>query len=192
MNDNRFNLASRLIHWAIVFTVVFLIVTVLLRMGWMNKDHFGIIIQNDLTKLGKHISKDEAASIGKNLRRPMWNNHILAGYLLIGLYIIRMLITLKQGLAFPSPFSKDASVKSKLKSWLYIIFYILMLISLFTGFMIVNGPKSWKEPLEFVHIKSLYYVVSFIILHIGGVLIADATNERGIVSKMISGEESNN
>jgi cytochrome b len=40
--------------------------------------------------------------------------------------------------------------------------------------------------------QSIYYVVIFIMLHIGGVLIADAGLDRGIISKMISGDKAVN
>ena len=55
--------------------------------------------------------------------------------------------------------------------------------------MLVNGPKDMKEVMEVVHVKSLYYVVAFIILHVGGVLLADMGAEKGIISKIISGDK---
>jgi hypothetical protein len=44
MREQRFNLAHRLIHWAIAFTVLFLLLTILLRMGW----NFSIVGQSIL------------------------------------------------------------------------------------------------------------------------------------------------
>lgn len=189
MNEKRFNLAHRLIHWAIAATVLFLLLTVFLRLGWMNKDNMGSIIKESLAKSGTIISNEDAAAIGKSVRKPMWSYHVLAGYVLIGLYVIRMIITSVQGIAYQSPFLKGISIKDRFKSWLYIVFYILMAVSLVTGFMIVNGPKDLKEQMEFIHVKSLYYMITFIILHIGGVLLADFGKEKGIVSRMISGDK---
>ena len=45
--------------------------------------------------------------------------------------------------------------------------------------------------MEAIHVKSLYYMLSFIVLHIGGVLLADIGSEPGIVSKMIRGDFKN-
>jgi len=171
------------------FAILFLLLTVFLRLGWMNKDHFGGIIQESLKNNGIHISSADASAIGKNLRKPMWSYHVLTGYVLIGLYLIRAIIAFYQGIGFKSPFSQDASRIDKFKAWVYIIFYGLFAISLFTGFMIVNGPKDMKEVMEVVHVKSLYYVVAFIILHVGGVLLADMGAEKGIISKIISGDK---
>ena len=190
MREKRFGLVNRLLHWAIAFTVLFLLLTILLRMGWMNKDNIGKIVQASLKVSGQAISLEQAQQIGKDVRRPMWNYHILAGYVLIGLYLIRAGLTAINGIAFKNPFSGETSGKEKFRSWLYIIFYFLLAVSLFTGLMVVNGPKDLKEGMEWIHVKSLYYVVVFIIVHILGVVIADAGAEKGVISRMITGSKS--
>jgi cytochrome b561 len=188
MREQRFNLAHRLIHWAIAFTVLFLLLTILLRMGWMNKDHVGNIIQQNLDKSNIHVNTKDAAVIGKAVRKPMWNWHILAGYTLIGLYLVRMVLTAAQGIAYRSPFRRKTRTKEKFQAWVYIIFYCLLAVSLFTGFMIENGPKRLQHNMELVHVQGLYYLVAFIILHIGGVILAEFGPEKGIISKIISGD----
>jgi cytochrome b561 len=188
MREKRFNLAHRIIHWAIAFTVLFLLLTILLRMGWMNKDHIGNIIQQNQDRSNIHIDIKDAAVIGKAVRKPMWNWHVLAGYTLIGLYLVRMMLTAVQGIAYKSPFSKKTSAKEKFQAWVYIVFYSLLAVSLFTGFMIQNGPKSLQHDMELVHVQSLYYLVTFIVLHIGGVMLAELGREKGIISRMISGD----
>jgi cytochrome b561 len=189
MREKRFNLASRLIHWAIALTVTFLLLTVFLRLGWMDKDNMGSILRENLAKEGISVSQADAARIGKEIRTPMWQYHILSGYVLIAFYLVRTVITIIQGVTFKNPFSKHTLVKDQFKSWLYIIFYIFFLTSLFTGFMIVNGPKDLKDFIEKIHVKSLYYIITFIIVHIGGVLLADMGSEPGIISKIVSGNK---
>ena len=189
MKTKRFSLVNRVIHWAIAFDLLFILMTVLLRMGWMNINSVGNIIQKNLAGSGIQISLKEAVAIGKEIRRPMWSLHYIAGYTMIGLYIIRMVNTAIQGAAYQSPFDKSTTIKDKFKAWAYIVFYVLLAISMFTGFMTLNGPKSLHDPMSFIHTKSLYYVVAFIAIHITGVLIADAGQEPGIISRMVSGEK---
>ncbi|HEY4108045.1 cytochrome b/b6 domain-containing protein [Puia sp.] len=189
MKNQRFNSANRIIHWAIALNILFLLTTIFLRMGWMNINSMGVIIQKNLRQSGIQLSLKEAVAIGKEVRRPMWNYHYLAGYSMIGLYLIRMVNTMVQGVAFESPFAKRTTLQDKFKAWVYIAFYFLLAVSLFTGFMTLNGPKAWHDPMAFIHTKSVYYVVLFIAIHITGVLIADAGPEPGIVSRMISGEK---
>src|ERR1700754_984576 len=189
MNEKRFNLTHRLLHWAIAFTLLFLLLTILLRMGWMNMNHVGNIIQRNLDKSGTTISAKDAALIGKEVRRPMWNYHYLAGYTLIGLYLLRMILIASQGIAYKGPFSKGATLKDKFKGWVYIIFYCLLAISLFTGLLTLYGPKDWHNALSAIHTKGIYYLATFIILHLGGVLLAELGPEKGIISKMVSGDK---
>jgi cytochrome b561 len=188
MKDKRFNLASRLIHWAIAFTFLYLLLTVLLRMGWMNKNNMGSIMQNGLSEKGIAIDDDTAATVAKQVRRPMWNTHIIAGYVLVGLYIIRMIIFAVQGVAFANPFKKDTTTYQRFRSWVYLLFYVFVAVSLITGLLIEFGPGSIHEPSEEIHKLSLYYMVGFIALHLVGVVIADGGKERGIISKMVSGD----
>jgi len=189
MKDKRFNLASRLIHWAIAFTFLYLLLTVLLRMGWMNKNSMGAIMQNGLAEKGVEIDTDTAGTVAKQVRRPMWGTHIIAGYVLLGLYMIRMIIFAVQGVTFVSPFTKNTTNYQRFRSGMYVLFYILVAVSLITGLLIEFGPESVHDLSEEIHKLSLYYMVAFIVLHLVGVVIADGSKERGIISKMVSGEQ---
>jgi cytochrome b561 len=189
MREKRFNLASRLIHWAIAFTFLYILLTVLLRTGWMDRGAMGDIVKDNLAQNNISISGDQAGSIGRQIRKPMWDTHILAGYVLIGLFVVRLILMWVQGAGFANPLKKGVSSYDKFKSWVYIIFYILLAASLFTGFMKVNGPESLEHLMEDIHVQSLYYSIAFILLHTVGVLRADAGPERGIISKIISGDK---
>ncbi|KOS06020.1 cytochrome B [Flavobacterium akiainvivens] len=186
--DKRFSLASRLIHWAIAFTFLYLLLTVLLRLGWMNKGQMGGIIQSSLENEGMIIDNDLAGKIGKDVRRPMWNTHTIAGYVLCGLFIIRMVITRVQGAAFYSPLKGGLTGYQRFRSWVYVLFYVFTATSLLTGLIIKFGPDSIHDINEEIHKLSLYYMVAFIGLHLVGVVAADGDKERGIISKIISGE----
>jgi len=66
-----------------------------------------------------------------------------------------------------------------------------MAISLVTGLIIENGPKSLKKQMEDIHELSVYYLTAFIIIHFAGVLIAEFTNQQGIISWIVSGKRKN-
>jgi cytochrome b561 len=188
MRETRFNLASRLIHWVIAFTFLYILLTVLLRMGWMNKVNVGDILQENLAKDGINLDRDTAGNLAKKVRRPMWDTHIIAGYVLIGLYVVRMIINYVQGFGFESPLKAGISGYKKFKSWIYVLFYTFLAGSLITGLLIEFGPGSVHEISEEIHKLALYYMIAFIVLHLVGVIIADGTRERGIISKIISGD----
>ena len=118
----------------------------------------------------------------------MWETHTIAGYVLVGLYVIRMIINFVQGFGFESPLKAGLSGYKKFKSWVYVLFYICLAGSLVTGLIIEFGPNSIHDVSEEIHKLSLYYMIAFIAVHLVGVVIADGTKERGIISKIISGD----
>ena len=69
------------------------------------------------------------------------------------------------------------------------MFYVCVAISLVTGLFIEFGPKNLKEPMEEIHVLSLYYLLGFMVLHFGGVLLAEFTTEKGLISRIISGNK---
>ncbi len=155
----------------------------------MNKDNVADIIQSYLTTTDQTLSRDQAIVLAKQIRKPMWQWHIYLGYVLTGLYAIRMALPLLGHMKFSSPFSRGLSLKVKFQYWVYLIFYGCVAVSLTTGLFIEFGPKDLKEPMEEIHILSIYYLVTFMVLHLGGVLMAEFTSDNGIISKIVSGSK---
>jgi len=62
-------------------------------------------------------------------------------------------------------------------------------ISIVTGLIIELGPKDLKKPMEEIHVLGIYYLIAFIAIHLGGVLIAEFTNDKGIISRIIRGHD---
>lgn len=188
LENIKFSLKHRLLHWLIAFTILFLMLTVFLRLTWLEKNNVAAILQENLKALNISLNHDDAIKIAKKIRKPMWDWHIYSGYFLIGLYILRLTNLYFSGIVFPNPFHRASNIRQKIQGWTYIIFYFLMGISLITGFLIVNGSPEYKDFLESIHIQSIYYVVLFIIMHMAGLLISEFSNEKGIVAKMIYGK----
>jgi cytochrome b len=64
-----------------------------------------------------------------------------------------------------------------------------MFVSLLTGLLIEFGPDDLHETMETIHKLSLYYLISFIVLHFGGLWIAEKIEKQSLVSKMIASKE---
>ena len=187
MKKNRYTRARRLLHWAIALALLFTLMTTFIRLTWMNKNTVAEIMTNELLMLDVKINDEQAVSIAKSIRSPMWEWHVYSGYLLIVLYCIRMFVFAVQGVPFRNPISRTARRREKFQSWTYILFYLLLGASLTTGMLIVYGPDSTHHLMEELHEKSLYWLLLFIILHFMGVLLLELGEKKGIVSKMISG-----
>lgn len=187
MYKTHYSKLYRILHWSIAISFILLLITILLRLTWLNKYNVSEIIQEYLSTTSQSLTEDESIILAKKIRKPMWAWHIYIGYALTGLYVIRMLLPAFGYMKFQNPFDKNLNAKMKFQKALYLIFYVCVGISLITGLIIELGPKEYKKTMESIHELSIYYLAAFIILHVGAVIIAECTNDKGIVSRIISG-----
>ena len=163
----------RILHWSIAITFTLMLITIFLRLTWMNKFNVAEIIGNYLNKNDVVLSQDQLIVLAKQIRQPMWDWHIYLGYVLSGLFLIRFTLPFFGEMKFQNPLDKNATTKEKFQKWIYIIFYVCVIISLITGLIIKFGPKEFKKSMESIHELSIYYLVAFIVLHLVGVLISE-------------------
>jgi len=178
-------------HWSIAICFLLLLLTIFLRLTWMEKNHVADIMQAYLAEKDVELSREELILLAKKIRKPMWDWHIYLGYVLVGLYSLRMVLPLFGEMKFANPLQKGISGFTKFKYYLYLIFYVFVGISLTTGLLIEFGPKEYKKSVEEIHELSIYYLLTFITLHLGGVFYAEFSNQKGIISRIISGKSKN-
>lgn len=187
MENRNYNAVYRIIHWSIALCMILLLGTIFLRLTWLNKDNLTSIIQSFLATTDQALTHDQAITLAKQIRKPMWNWHIYLGYVLVGLYSLRLILSFFGKMKFSNPFNKALTLKEKFQFWVYMLFYFCVAISLITGLVIVLGQKNLKDTMEEIHVLSIYYLLAFIFIHFGGVFLAELTNQKGIISKIISG-----
>ena len=192
MEMTKYSKLYRIIHWAIAVSFLLLLITIFLRLTWMNKYNVAAIIQEYLSDTGQNLSQEQLIVLAKEIRQPMWNWHIYLGYILTGLFSLRFILPLFGKMNFQNPFGKNLSTKEKFQKWTYIIFYVCVVISLATGLIIEFGPKELKKPMEEIHVLGIYYLIGFIVLHVAGILIAEFTYQKGIISRIVSGSKKGN
>lgn len=174
-------------HWSIAICMILMSITIFLRLTWMNKNNMAEIIQNYLNTVGQSLTQDQLIVLAKKIRQPMWDWHIYLGYILTGLFTIRFLLPTFGAMKFRSPFKKELFFKEKFQNFIYLVFYGCVVISLSTGLLIKFGPSTIKILMQDIHVLSIYYLGAFVILHISGVLLSEFTNQKGIISKIVSG-----
>lgn len=182
----------RIIHWALALSFILLLITIFLRLTWMNKNNVAAIIQNYLSDTDQFLTQDQLIALAKKIRQPMWTWHIYLGYVLTGLFSLRLILPFFGKMKFQNPFEKNLSKKEIFQNWTYIIFYICTLISLVTGLIIEFGPRDLKKPMEEIHELSIYYLIGFVVIHLGGVFLAELTSQKGIISSIVSGSKKGN
>lgn len=178
----------RIMHWSLALSFIFLLLTIFLRLTWMNKVNMADIIEKFLSEKDVSLTKDELIVLAKKIRAPMWQWHIYIGYILVGLISLRFLLPAFGEMKIQNPLNKQLTIKEKFQRWTYILFYIGVIISLITGLIIELGPKEYKKSMEAIHVLSLYYLIPYLVFHLAGVMIDEFTNHKGIISKIISGK----
>ena len=191
MKNREYSAIYRIMHWSIAICMTLLLVTIFLRLTWMNKNNVALIIQDYLATTDQKLTQDQLITLAKKIRKPMWDWHIYIGYALVGLYSIRMALPFFGQMKFSNPFNKDLGIKEKFQYWTYLIFYVCVAISLITGLIIVLGPKNLKEPMEEIHVLSIYYLLAFIVIHLSGVFFSELTTQQGLISRIVSGPAKN-
>ncbi len=175
---------DRFLHWVLAFTILFILLTVFLRLNWMEKNHVATILTDKLASIDISISKEQAIKIAKEIRRPMFDWHIYVGYVATVIFVLRILYnSLHKNLYDPK------TSQEKFQLWIYRIFYIFLGITLISGLYMEFGPDFLNDLSEEIHKLTLYYIIPFLILHFTGILIAEFTSKKGIVSKMIGGDD---
>jgi cytochrome b561 len=184
METQKYSAVYKIMHWAIAFCILFMLFTIFLRLTWLNKVHVSDILGEELAQRDVNLTSEELIKIAKKIRKPMWEWHVYIGYVLIGLYVIRLILPFFGQMKFKSPL-QEKTIKRKFQQWTYVFFYVGLTVTLATGFLIVNGPPAWKDGLEGVHELSLYYILAFIVTHFTGILLAEYGAEKGIISRII-------
>ncbi len=187
MENRNYSRVFRIMHWSIAICMILLLFTIFLRLTWLNKNNVADIIQDYLNNKDTSLSREEAIVLAKQIRKPMWNWHIYLGYILSGLFVIRLTLPFFGSMKFANPFDKQLPSKVKFQYWVYVVFYVCVMISLITGLTIELGPKNMKDSMEEIHVLSLYYLIPFLVLHLAGVLRAEFTTNPGIISKIVNG-----
>ncbi len=188
MENTTYSKTYRIIHWAIAISFILLLITIFLRLTWMNKDNVAAIIKDYLIGTDQQLTQAQLLAVAKKIRQPMWDWHIYLGYVLLGLFSIRFILPAFGQMRIQNPLIESQSLKMKFQKWSYLFFYGCVVISLVTGLMIELGPKNLEKSMEDIHVLGIYYLIAFIIVHIGGIIIAEFTTQKGIVSRMINGK----
>lgn len=188
----QWNIYFRIWHWAHAFVVLALIATVILRKTFLSYKSNSEIIVSKLSSLNIEISVEQGKMIAKAIRAPMWEWHIIFGYALVSLLLVRLVLLFTHSGRQNLINLKSFTLHKKLVSVGYIGLYLVL------GFMAVSGLvltyqqdlgllKETAHTIKEVHEALFNLIWVFVIAHIAGLLVAEHRDENGIVSGMING-----
>ena len=188
----RYTPQFRIWHWFNAFVVLGLLGTVFLRKTFLSWRTNSEILLNKLAEIDIIITQDQSAMLAKSIREGMWEWHIYLGFALITLIIYRVYLHYKDD-SKKENFS-ELNLHKKGVHILYYILYIVLFFMAVSGLVIhfydfLGLNKEIAHNLKEVHELTYNFILFFVPIHILGVIIADNTSEKGLISTMINGKE---
>jgi len=197
----RHSLAIRIWHWTTFLVITASLVTVLLGSTVFTIKGNLSMVQEQIQQKGGTVSPEQARAVAHEYSDKMWMLHKYLGYGLCFLLLSRIIIEavnskeeklagkIKKALRLPEGKS-DRSHYLLVKGG-YLFFYFIFLVMAITGlglaFEDVPFLQSIHKPLTQVHSFVQYLMYFYILSHLVGVIRADVTDNKGIVSGMING-----
>ncbi len=184
----KYSKLLRIWHWLNALTIFILLATFFLRKTFLSWRTNSELMVEKFGEYNIEITTQMAKSVAKAIRAPMWEWHIIFGYILVALILFRIYIFVKEGMSY-----KDTGSLHKIGvSALYTIFYALITFMAISGVVLHLGgdigvSKEFIGDLKEIHESSAWFFVFFVPLHVTGVIVADLTSEKGLISKMVSG-----
>lgn len=202
----RNSLGLRLWHWANTAVVSGLLLTILFLFVVLKMKTVGPEFQKVLATEGVTFSREQVRGLTRIVSHRIWDWHIGLGVALTGLLVLRVVVEAVQkgGQRFGvklavarrvfqqrGPELQDAR-HSLLVKYSYLAFYLMLGVMVATGLVLIYADDveilhRLEHTVKEVHNVTMYLVLGFTAGHIVGVVYAELTRNRGIVSDMIHG-----
>lgn len=188
----KYTLGFRIWHWLNAIVVLGLLGTFFLRKTFLSWRTNSEILMTELSEMGTEITAAQAKILAKAVRAGMWEWHIILGYAFAFLVLYRIVLFFADSSEKVDFSSLDMHHKAVRISY-YIVYAILFFMAV-TGLTIhfhqeLGLSKDLAKSIKEIHEPVAYAVAIFVPLHIAGVFVADATDEKGLVSTMINGKK---
>jgi len=195
----------RVWHWLNAFFVTSLLGTVVLRKTFLSRKMNVRFIEEAAAALDAELPQNVAKNAAKAMVNNLWDWHIYLGFALSALLVYRIVIIFLEK-RFPLKpsleavkFARTAQGEEKVATrqfagvqFMYFITYGMLLFMVLSG-LFLSFADSWgiseefsEEVCEF-HEAAMWFFAVFVPVHVAGVVRAELTRYKGIVSDMIHG-----
>ncbi|HEY6159688.1 MAG TPA: cytochrome b/b6 domain-containing protein [Bacteroidia bacterium] len=205
--NEKHSLAIRLWHWTFfVFISSSVAMVILASTLFDTGDNVGTV-QEEVARKGGSVTMEQARAVAHEFNDKLWMMHKYAGVGIAFLLLFRIIIEFaakkeerlgrKIKRVLQLKFTGGEEQKQKrdylLAKYGYLLFYLLIFVMVITGLALVgeNVPflKSIRRPVKSIHNMVQWGIYGYIFLHLAGVVLADVTHSKGIVSRMIHGKK---
>jgi len=200
--------ALRFWHWTSALLIFGLLITILFQFVIVKAKEAGSLFQTTLQKSNITLTTQQARSLTHIISERIWDWHIYLGIGLSVMLLFRIITEFRQPATQKFSF-KLAQVRKLFREvgadssdyrhsifvkYSYLTFYTMLVVMVLTGLCLVYADDvAFLRPLEHsikeVHNFTMYLIMAFTALHLIGVVRAELTTDKGIVSDMINGGE---
>lgn len=183
----------RIWHWFSAVAVFGLMFTYILRKTVFSYKDNAQIIQAKLAEFGIELANERAIEIAKILRDNMWQWHYYLGFLFAALLAFRLYAFVSKKEKFPICKIKEGNTKEfKGAKYAHGAFYVVSIYMAASGLLIYFRESLGvaKESLQLakeLHEWGFWFFAVFVVAHIAGVVKAELTDDKGLVSQMFNG-----
>ncbi|HEX8428225.1 cytochrome b/b6 domain-containing protein [Hymenobacter sp.] len=205
-NLKRNSLGLRLWHWVNTLVVTGLLTTILFLFVIVKMRTVGPEFQKVLATEGITFTNQQVRGLTRIVSHRIWDWHIGLGVALSVLLVLRVALEFTQHgaqrfgaklrqarfLFRQAGANLQDNCHSLLVKYSYVLFYVMLVVLVVTGLILIYADDveflhSIEHTVKEVHNFTMYLVLAFTIFHIVGVVYAELTKNRGIVSDMIHG-----
>ena len=188
----KWSISFRIWHWLHAFVILGLLATVFLRKTFLSWRTNSEILSSELSSMNIDVSVEQAKILAKAVRAPMWEWHILLGYGLAFLLLARIVLFFTKSGKRNYLDIKSSTLHKKMVKVGYVGIYVILSFMAISGLSIhfyeeLTLLKETAKSIKEVHELVFNAVWIFVLLHIVGVVLADNSDEKGLVSDMING-----
>jgi len=190
----KWSLNFRIWHWLHALVVTGLLATVFLRKTFLSWRANSEILSSKLLSMDITVNSEQAKLLAKSIRAPMWEWHIILGYALVLLLIIRIVLFFTQSGKQNFIDMRSLNLHKKIVRLGYLGIYSVLMFMSISGLVLVFYKdlgllKETAHTIKEVHEFLFTFIWVFVVLHIGGLVFAEQKEDKGIISEMINGGE---
>ena len=183
----KWRLDFRIWHWLHALVVLGLIGTVFLRKTFLDWRINSELLTQKLAEINLEITVEQAKMLAKSICAPMWEWHIILGYVLSALVIWRVVLFFTYSGQRSYRDLKSESFHKLMVKLGYIGIYLVLFFMATSGLVMhfyetIGLTKELTHTIKEIH-EFLFYAISiFVPMHIIGVFITENQDEKGILS----------
>lgn len=199
----------RLWHWVNAALVSGQLLTILFQKVIVNAKQAVPEFQAAITKGGGTLSEQQGRAVAHVISERIWTWHVWLGVALAFFWLFwtvmqaldpagrrfgARLVAAARRYRLAAPAEHAAARHVLLAKLTYAAFYLFITIMVVTGLALIFADDlpwlgSMEHTVKEAHNVTMYLVIGYIVLHVVGVVWADIYDDRGLVSRMVSGED---